>query len=144
MGQFDALANSMANFNKVVTDMKREGAWKEAMEAFSKQEQSRQEEFKAMQKDRELEIERLKKNALSESFQHQKEMKRHEHDLAMKKAQYEDQLRSERKDREIQKDLAKSAREEELRRGKYYFDSNHEFVTGSEIKEVLTKAIFPL
>ena len=89
------------------------------MEAFSKQEQSRQEEFKAMQKDRELEIERLKKNALSESFQHQKEMKRHEHDLAMKKAQYEDQLRSERKDREIQKDLAKAAREEELRRGKY-------------------------
>ena len=70
------------------------------MEAFSKQEQSRQEEFKAMQKDRELEIERLKKNALSESFQHQKEMKRHEHDLAMKKAQYEDQLRSVRKDRD--------------------------------------------
>ena len=92
------------------------------MEAFSKQEQSRQEEFKAMQKDRELEIERLKKNALSESFQHQKEMKRHEHDLAMKKAQYEDQLRSERKDREIQEDLAKAAREEELRRGKYLHD----------------------
>ena len=102
------------------------------MEAFSKQEQSRQEEFKAMQKDRELEIERLKKNALSESFQHQKEMKRHEHDLAMKKAQYEDQLRSERKDREIQKDLAKAAREEELRRGKFsyfsgrfFFSENH-------------------
>ena len=97
------------------------------MEAFSKQEQSRQEEFKAMQKDRELEIERLKKNALSESFQHQKEMKRHEHDLAMKKAQYEDQLRSERKDREIQKDLAKAAREEELRRGKFSYFSMKSF-----------------
>ena len=27
MGQFDALANSMATFNKVVTDMKREGTF---------------------------------------------------------------------------------------------------------------------
>jgi len=136
MGQFDALANSMATFNKVVTDMKREGAWKEAMEAFSKQEQSRQEEFKAMQKDRELEIERLKKNALSESFQHQKEMKRHEHDLAMKKAQYEDQLRSERKDREIQKDLAKSAREEELRRETIMFEQQ-ESMKNEETKAMI-------
>lgn len=136
MGQFDALANSMATFNKVVTDMKREGAWKEAMEAFSKQEQSRQEEFKALQKDRELEIERLKKNAMSESFQHQKEMKRHEHDLAMKKAQYEDQLRSERKDREIQKDLAKSAREEELRRETIMFEQQ-ESMKNEETKAMI-------
>merc|ERR1719284_1508787 len=111
MGQFDALANSMATFNKVVTDMKREGAWKEAMEAFSKQEQSRQEEFKAMQKDREL-------------------------DLAMKKAQYEDQLRSERKDREIQKDLAKSAREEELRRETIMFEQQ-ESMKNEETKAMI-------
>lgn len=136
MGQFDQLANSMATFNKVVTDMKREGAWKEAMEAFSRQEQSRQEEFKALQKERELEIERLKKNALNESFQHQKEMKKHEHDLAMKKAQYEDQLRAERKDREIQKDLQKSAREEELRRETIMFEQQ-ESMKNEETKAMI-------
>merc|ERR1712131_538336 len=79
---------------------------------------------------------RLTKNALSESFQHQKEMKRHKHDLAMKKAQYEDQLRSERKDREIQKDLAKAAREEELRRETIMFEQQ-ESMKNEETKAMI-------
>ena len=47
-------------------------------------------------------------------------MKRLEHENAMKKAQYEDELRSQRKDRDLQKELAAKQREEELKRRKCF------------------------
>ena len=52
--------------------MQKEGSWKEAVEIYSMQDKSRQEEFKAAQAERNLEIERLKRGALEENLRHQK------------------------------------------------------------------------
>ena len=52
--------------------MQKEGSWEEAIKVYTLQDKSRQEEFKAAQAERQLEIERLKRGALEENLRHQK------------------------------------------------------------------------
>ena len=126
--------------------MQKEGSWKEAVEIYSMQDKSRQEEFKAAQAERNLEIERLKRGALEENLRHQKgtfftsselfkinknvfllfsninlEMKKVDHQNAMKRAEYEDQLRQQAKDRNMQRELDMQRKQEELKRRKFNF-----------------------
>ena len=110
------------------------------------QDKSRQEEFKAAQAERQLEIERLKRGALEENLRHQKgtffvkishlfkinkkyflnffltlnlEMKKVDHQNAMKRAEYEDQLRQQAKDRNMQRELDMQSKQEQLKRRKF-------------------------
>ena len=72
VGQFDQLADGLSRFSRIVTDLQKEGCWKEAIEVYTMQDKSRMEEFKAAQAERNLEIERLKRGALEENLRHQK------------------------------------------------------------------------
>ena len=56
----------------MVTELQKDGSWKEAIEIFTLQEKSRQEEYKAAEAERKLEIERLKRGAMEENLRHQK------------------------------------------------------------------------
>lgn len=122
VGQFDQLADGLSRFSKIVTDLQKEGSWKEAVEIYSMQDKSRQEEFKAAQAERNLEIERLKRGALEENLRHQKEMKKVDHQNAMKRAEYEDQLRQQAKERNMQRELEMQRKQEELKRQTIIFE----------------------
>ena len=49
------------------------------------------------------------------------EMKKVDHQNAMKRAEYEDQLRQQAKDRNMQRELEMQRKQEELKRRKFFF-----------------------
>jgi len=136
VGQFDQLANGLSRFSKIVTELQKEGCWKEAIEVYTMQDKSRMEEFKAAQAERQLEIERLKRGALEENLRHQKEMKKVDHQNAMKRAEYEDQLRQQAKDRNVARELDMARKQEELKRQTVVFEQE-EALKHEEAKAII-------
>ena len=67
-------------------------------------------------KERELEIEQLKNHALRENQEHQRQMEKAKFENAKKTADYQEQLRRQRRDQEMAVELQKKEREEELKR----------------------------
>ena len=84
-------------------------------------EKTQQEEFKKLTEERKLQIEEIKLQALREESQRAAKMKEKEHELAMKRAQYEDQLREKRKEADLQKEIQAQQRIEQAKRGEAYY-----------------------
>ena len=118
---WEAAAQSMQSFSNTVLQLKQEGAWKEALTVFNSKEKTQQEEFKKLTEERKLQIEEIKLQALREESQRAAKMKEKEHELAMKRAQYEDQLREKRKEADLQKEIQAQQRIEQVKRGKAYY-----------------------
>merc|ERR1711953_1566460 len=110
------MSMSLGQFNKTVQELHNEGNFSTAVETFNLQEKSRQEEYKMKTKERELEIEQLKNHALRENQEHQRQMEKAKFENAKKTADYQEQLRRQRRDQEMAVELQKKEREEELKR----------------------------
>lgn len=85
-----------------------------------------QEKYKCDVEDRKLQIEQLKAQALREETDRMKQKLQKEHELAMKKAQYEDQLRQKRKEADLQREIAAQKRIEEAKRETIVFQQEQE------------------
>ena len=117
---FEQLAGSMKDFSNMVGELKRgNGEWEAALTTMNSREKTLQEKYKCDVEDRKLQIEQLKAQALREETDRMKQKLQKEHELAMKKAQYEDQLRQKRKEADLQREIAAQKRIEEAKRGKY-------------------------
>jgi len=127
MGQnFEQLAGSMRDFSHTVGELKKSGEWNASLEMMNLREKSLQEKYKVDVQERKLQIEQLKAQAMKEETKRMQDKIQKEHELAMKKAQYEDQLRQKRKEYDLQKEVEAQKRIEEAKRETIVFQQEQE------------------
>ena len=119
--QFQQLTSSLGEFSKMATELKQSGEFDETMKLMQIRERTMQDKYKLDVEERKLQIEQIKANAQREETNRMKQKLEKEHELNMKKAQYEDQLRQKRKDQELQKEIQAQQRIEEAKRGERNF-----------------------
>jgi len=101
---FSDMGSSMAEFSNIVGDLKRSGQWNEAIKVsfslfymfpkcefkiMSQHEATQQEKYKAKSEEHKLQVEQLKAGALREQNQAELERRKHQHEMDMKKVQYQ-------------------------------------------------------
>lgn len=124
--QFQQLTSSLGEFSKMATELKRSGEFDETMKLMQIRESTMQDKYKLDVEDRKLQIEQIKAQAQREETNRMKQKLEKEHELNMKKAQYEDQLRQKRKDQELQKEIQAQQRIEEAKRATIKFQQEEE------------------